>query len=311
MTAGQAAGSPVVVVVGPVTQDISMLVDEVPGAGASVLAREIRVAAGGKGGNPAAAARALGPRVRLFGAVGDDAAAAATLEDLSRLGIDVRDVIHSTGEVTGQIVHIVEPGGRRRYFEAVGANRRLMVAEHTVADACGARAVLLLSTSIPRAAARAAVDGARAAGAFIVADLAGEPETSEAVLAEADVVRGNAEEIGALAGYAIQDIESALGAGRLLLARGPRVAGVGAGDFGDVVLSAEEEIRLPRLDLPVVDPTGSGDAFVATLAVLLGRGAGLAAAARMASAAAAHTATHLGGRPDFTGEPDLLEILKR
>jgi ribokinase len=162
MTGGQPGRSPDVVVVGPVTQDISMLVDELPDAGGSVLARKIRAAAGGKGGNSAAAARALGVRVRLFGAVGNDAAAMATLEQLARLGVEVRDVIHSTDEVTGQIVHIVEPGGRRRYLEWSGANRRLMVAEHTIADACGPRAVLLLSTAIPRAAAQAAVGGARA-----------------------------------------------------------------------------------------------------------------------------------------------------
>jgi sugar/nucleoside kinase (ribokinase family) len=139
MTAGPPAGSPDVELVGPLTQAISLLVGEIPRAGASVLVRKIRVAAGGQGTNPAAAARALGAPVRLLGSVGDDAAAAAALEQLWRLGIDVRDVIRTTGEVASQIVDVVEPGGRRRCLESVAANRRLLVAEHTIADACGQR----------------------------------------------------------------------------------------------------------------------------------------------------------------------------
>ncbi len=77
-----------------------------------------------------------------------------------------------------------------------------------------------------------------------------------------------------------------------------------------MVVTASEELRLPNLDVTLVDPTGGGDAFVTTLAILLARGEKLRAAARPASAAAAHTVAHLGARPDFQDEAELADLLR-
>jgi ribokinase len=63
-----------------------------------------------------------------------------------------------------------------------------------------------------------------------------------------------------------------------------------------------EEIHLPHLDVEVVDPTGAGDALITTLTILLCAGRSLFDAARLASAAAAHTVSHLGGRPVVTAK---------
>lgn len=74
-----------VVVVGPVTRDITVLIDEMPPDAGSVLAHELRIAPGGKGANPAVAALRLGAHVRLVGAVGQDEAGDAALADLAHL----------------------------------------------------------------------------------------------------------------------------------------------------------------------------------------------------------------------------------
>lgn len=81
------------------------------------------MAAGGKGGNPAVTAARLGASVRLLGAVGADRAGELALAQLREDGIDVGRVARLEGEVTGQIVHLVEPDGRRRYVEWRGANQ--------------------------------------------------------------------------------------------------------------------------------------------------------------------------------------------
>jgi ribokinase len=303
--------SPVdLVVVGPVTRDTSLRVETIPEDGGSTLATEIRVAAGGKGANPAVSAALLGARVRLIGAVGDDDVGTSVLAQLQHDGIDVRGIRRYSGTTTGQIVHLVEPDGHRRYIESPGANARLELTQADVAAGCGANTVVLLSTAVPRSAARNAAVGARAGGARVIVDLAGTVDTSRAVLDSADVVRGDAGEVDELTGCRVHDFASAAAAARRLCADGPEIAVVQAGEAGDLLLGDQRELRLARLPVTTADPTGAGDAMVATLAVLLGRGADLGAAARLASAAAAHTASHLGGRPTFADENELLELLQ-
>lgn len=264
-----------------------MRVDELPPPSGSAEARELLVLAGGKGANPAIAAARLGARVALVGAVGDDEAAEPVLRELSALGIDVRAVERCRGVPTGHIVHLVEPDGQRRYVEAVGANGHVRAASVPAAD------VVLISTALPRAAVERAVE----ADGRIVLDVAGEPETALAALPGADVVRGDADEIAALVGAPVEDFESAVAAARKLLEHGPGLAVVQAGGDGDVFVSADEELRLPRRDTRTVDPTGAGDVLITTLAVRLAEGRPLAKAAQEASNAAADVVAHLGGRP--------------
>lgn len=68
--------------VGPITRDTIMRVDRLPPPGGSVEAQAVLIAAGGKGGNPAIAARRLAAEVTLVGAVGNDEAGAAVLAEL-------------------------------------------------------------------------------------------------------------------------------------------------------------------------------------------------------------------------------------
>lgn len=305
------APAPDVVVVGPVTRDVSLLIDAVPPAGGSAVAGETRVAPGGKGGNPAVCAARLGARVRLLGAVGDDDAGREVLAGLAADGIDVGGVLRCAGATTGQIMHLVEPGGARRYVESRGANAALELGRERVAAACRPGTVALVSTALPAAAVNDAVFGAAGAGARVVADLAGEVDTSRAILAGADVVRGDADEIGELTGCPVHDFASARRAAERLLAQGPGIAIVQAGGDGDLVLAGDREIRLPHLPVRPVDPTGAGDALVTTFAVLCARGADLERAARLGAAAAAHTVGHLGGRPAFADEAELAALADR
>lgn len=300
-----------VVVVGPITRDISLLIDGLPPAAGSAVAGEIRVAPGGKGGNPAACAARLGARVRLLGAVGDDETGSEVLAELAADGIDVGEVLRCRGVTTGQIVHLVEPGGARRYVESRGANAALTVGAKRMTGACHPDTVAIVSTALPAAAVSDAVYGAAAAGARVVADLAGEAATSRAILAAADVVRGDADEIGELTDCPVRDFVSARRAAERLLAQGPRIAIVQAGGEGDLVLAGDREVRLPRLPVRPVDPTGAGDALVTTFAVLWARGADLETAARLGAAAAAHTVGRLGGRPTFAGEAELAALADR
>lgn len=297
-------------VAGPVTRDLTLRVRALPPDGGSAVAEEIRVSAGGKGGNPAVTAARLGASVRLLGAVGADRAGELALVQLREDGIDVGRVARLEGEVTGQIVHLVEPDGRRRYVEWRGANQAVAFSPEQVRSACRDRPTVLLSTALPAGAVECVADGAGAMGATVIADLAGDPETAAAILDRVDVARGDADEIAELVGAPVRGFASATAAARSLLARGPSTVIVQAGEQGNVVLTAEHELHVSQAPVELIDPTGGGDAFIAAFAVARGRGEPLSVASQLATAAAGHAVSRLGGRPTFRDEAELWVIAR-
>jgi ribokinase len=114
-----------------------------------------------------------------------------------------------------------------------------------------------------------------------------------------------------LTGIEVRDFVTARRAAESLLECGPRIAVVQAGDEGDLLLARDEAVRLPRLPVSMVDPTGGGDALVASLVVLLAQGMKLEPAGRLAAAAAAHTVSHLGGRPTYADRGELAAMYDR
>ncbi len=73
----------------------------------------------------------------------------------------------------------------------------------------------------------------------------------------------------------------------------------GADADGNVFAWPGGNLVLPLEEVPVVDTTGGGDAFVAALTLGLIRGKSAESAAGAAVAASAHTVGHAGGRPSL------------
>jgi ribokinase len=288
-----------IVVVGPVTQDLTLAISELPDPGASVTAGGMREAVGGKGANPAIACVRLGARTALVGAVGADKVGKRLRKQLAGVGVDVRMVQRRPDYSTGRIVHLVEPDGSRRYIETIGANDDLSIDTARLQPKLGAKTWLLVSTALPCAPLEAAAAAGRAAGATVVLDLAGPPQTNEALLRYGHLARIDAAEATALTGIEVTDFDSAAAVAKWLQVRGPDQVVVQAGAHGDLLRWHTDEVRVPRQPVTTVDPTGAGDAFIATLVVRLRHGDEPSRAARLASAAAAHTAAQLGGTPRF------------
>jgi ribokinase len=60
-----------------------------------------------------------------------------------------------------------------------------------------------------------------------------------------------------------------------------------------------------------VDPTGAGDAFIGALAVFLGEGLDLAAAARRANVVAALSVTRIGTQTSFPSRVEVDAVLMK
>jgi 1-phosphofructokinase family hexose kinase len=249
---------------------------------------------GGKGLNAARAAATLGGSVTAVGIVagrtGDWVA-----ERLADLGLDAR-LTRSSGETrtcisildrsSGALTELYERGDEIE-LAAWDALEAKIVGEMERGDV----ATVALSGSLP---AGAPTDGfgriARLAGSMpwpiaVLVDTYG-PALRPVLAARPALVKVNAAEAGEASATAVTDAASAVRAGDVLIAAGAGSVVVTLGADGAVVGDGIRWTRLVAPDLRGPFPVGSGDAFLAGLAVARGRGEPLIDGARLGMAAA-------------------------
>lgn len=276
-----------VVVIGQLARDIVLVVDEIPPAGAAADVRERRETLGGKGANQAVALAQLGAQVSLVAVTGDDVIGDQLLAQAAHDGIDISPVIRREGTLSALIVEALDRDGHWRYLQDLPTPVLLTPADVDAAAATiRAADAVLVQLQQPAEAAETAARHARDGGALVVFD--GVPDLS--LLELADVLRADEHEAQLLGGDA-----------RKLLEAGPGLVVLGTSDGNRFVWDDPRwnsgDLLVPIDDGPAVDTTGGGDSFVAALTVALLRGDDLPAAARRATAAAASTVRHPGGRP--------------
>ncbi|CAB3789089.1 Putative ATP-dependent 6-phosphofructokinase isozyme 2 [Paraburkholderia caffeinitolerans] len=152
---------------------------------------------------------------------------------------------------------------------------------------------LVMSGSLPPGVpARAYADlaqRAHARGTRVALDTSGAP-LALALEAGVYLVKPSLGELAGLAGRPLADEAAQLAAAREIVARRrAEIVALTLGDRGALLVSAQETIRVKALPVSVSSAIGAGDSFLAGLVVALRRGDGLAAAARLAQAAASAT----------------------
>jgi ribokinase len=133
----------------------------------------------------------------------------------------------------------------------------------------------------------------------------------DSLIAQLDLIRPNTSEAQFLTGIAVRDRRGAREAATDLLRRGARSVAVQAGEHGDLILSGDLELWLPRFEVKRLDATGAGDAFASALAVCLAEGRPLDEAGPFASAAAALATTVMGAQASLPRRAAVLELLGR
>ena len=277
-----------VIVIGSVNVDLVAVGERMPRPGETVSMERFAEVQGGKGGNQASAAAALGARVHFVGAVGSDHWGSAAREDLSARGIDVSGLATVEG-TTGVAIILVDKSGENSIAIVPGANGAVSPsAVETALLAIDADdAVVVACLEIPLASVLAAARVAASRGWRFVLNPAPAPSGGlpAELVAAASAITPNETEVEVLGGV---DALLAAGAGAVVVTRG--------GDGTDVHLPGVELVHLAPSRASVVDTTGAGDAFTAALAVGLSNGRELADAVRWASAAGAIATEGFGAR---------------
>lgn len=262
-------------------------------AGSVQRARSAAVRPGGKGLHVAQTVAALGEHVSLVGL--DDVVHEVALRDYTRgHGIewhgvraphDLRQCL-AIHEADGRVTEILEPGPE------LGASVRDALL--TALDACMADArILVLSGSLPRGFAADAyariIRAAAARGVRCLLDASGEALRA-GIAAQPWLVKPNADEASALWGRPVRDVDAAAGFTQWLHGRGIERVIVTLGARGAVAGDGQGLWHAQSAPVEVRDSVGSGDCFLAGLAVAAARGETPDAALRLAIACGAGNA---------------------
>jgi sugar/nucleoside kinase (ribokinase family) len=246
-------------------------VETIPPGQGSVRLREIRATAAGTAAGTAVDLAKLGARVLAAGAIGDDLLGDIVVAAMARHGVDTAGLIRKSEAQTSATILPIRPNGERPAFHVPGATRLFTRADVDLEHMHSSRALLIgapdaLAGMTGEELAQVAA-AARASGALVAVDVLhpGRPQDLERLaplLAVTDWFMPNGDQILALTGRAgladaIKDVQ-ALGTAAVAVTCGADGCLVAWRDSG-------APVKLPALEVEVVDTTGCGDGFTAGL----------------------------------------------
>jgi len=258
---------------------------------------------GGSVANSMAHAAELGCRTTYLGKTAEDELGGTFGADMDALGVAHPIPATATRSGTGRCVVLVTPDGERTMSTYLGAAVELHPDDLAGAcpDSCDILFVEGYLWDAPHGAEAiaAATAQARAAGARIALTPSdpGCAERNRAAMTgflseHADILVGNRDEVGTLAGGA-PDAEAALG---WALQAVPAAAVTDSAE-GAWVAGADSVAHVHAVPVPeVVDSTGAGDAFAAGYLTGLARGQSAPEAGRLGARQAARVLGHFGAR---------------
>jgi 2-dehydro-3-deoxygluconokinase len=274
---------------------------------------EWRQGFGGDVSNVAVAAARQGAHAGMASRVGDDDFGRMLREMWAKEGVDTAAVAVEADAPTGLYFVRHGPEGHGFAYRRAGSAASRMTPATVPMEAIAEADVLHLSgitqaiSESARAAARAAMEAARAAGTRISYDtnlrlgLWPLEEARPAILdalALADIVLPGRDDAAALLGLSdpqkiVDDIRS----------RGPAIVALTLGKDGVLVATEAGTTHVPGMAVDAVDATGAGDCFDGAFLARLAAGDATVEAARYAAAAASLSTTGHGAvapipRPD-------------
>jgi sugar/nucleoside kinase (ribokinase family) len=265
-------------------------------------AREI---SGGSAANTLAGMAALGHKTAFIGQVADDQLGEVFAHDIRAGGIHFEVPARAGAPSTARCYILVTPDAQRTMNTFLGASQYLP-AKLIDAELIQSAAILYLEGYLwdpeePRAAMRAAIDLARAAGrkvaltlsdAFVIARH-GPDFLAEMEAGRIDILFANEVEITALAGT--DDFEAAVAA---IAAKVPLLVCT-RGEHGAIAVEGGVRVEVPAETVTqLVDTTGAGDLFAAGVFAGLAQGRSLKDCLTMGAVCAAEIISHYGARPE-------------
>ncbi len=289
-------------VVGSISADYVLLVDDFVKPGETIKAKELKKFPGGKGANQAVTAAKLSKsKVAMIGFVGEDDDGEWIIKKLVNTGVfGVKKVSNYTGKAFIEVIS----SGENRIIIYSGANAELTPDKLNM-ELLEEADIVLLQNEIPFETTLEAARWARKRGKIVIFDPAPAQGVSIEILKYVDYITPNESEIKTLSETFFGKFESIEKAAELLIEAGARSVIAKLGENGAYFKKGLKEVRIPAVKVKAVDTTAAGDVFNGAFAAFLEKGE--MEALRFAVKAAAISVTRIGAQSSI---PDLEEVME-
>ena len=266
--------------------------------GTTTFVEAIEYHPGGNGANTSLALAALGARVRLMGAVGDDDRGSYLIERIRRAGVEADDIMRVAAPTATSIV-IINGAGDRKFLHHLGASAVAFdpppqFESGSIAGLTHYHLASLFVLPRLRGQAPQTLQRARATGLTTSLDTNWDAEGRwmrdlRPCMPHLDFIFMNEDEARMVTGYSDPKQAS-----EVLLREGVRTAVLKLGSRGCGIYTREMDYLCPAFDVPVKDTTGAGDCFVGGFLAAMLDGVCLPEAGLFANAVAALTVQNIG-----------------
>lgn len=288
-----------ILVAGSANLDFVVRANHIPRPGETVLGRDFKTFAGGKGANQAvASARAGAVPTALLAGLGDDAFATPIEASLAEAGV-VLHAVRDSDQPTGTAFICVSDDAENAITVAPGANQSLQP-QHLPALTGFSHLLLQLETPLDTVFAYA--QAAQAQGVCVVLNAAPAQVLPDALLQSIDILVVNEGELATVAKHqgSIAECLARIGV--------PTVV-VTLGHHGCCARVQGHWVLQPAFPITAVDTTAAGDTFCGVLVAALSQGADMAQALRQACAAGALACTRLGAQSSIPTSAEVRSFL--
>ena len=255
-------GKPIVVF-GSFVVDLTGWTEDLPQPGQTILGKNFKMGAGGKGSNQAVAAYRAGADVTLVTKLGCDMLADVGMHFYEQEGMNTKFILRDKEFETGVALIIVSQKSAQNEIAVIpGACGHITVEDvESCRKLIETASIILLQHEINLDAQRMIIDIAHRAGVRIVLNPAPAVKVPDDILSKIDTVTPNETEAQTLTGIEVISYETAEKAAGFFLNKGVKNVVITMGKMGVFATDGRKSELLPGIEVEAVDTTGAGDAF--------------------------------------------------